>query len=571
MKRRAWFSVFLILLVLSAFAYLQITDSSIFKKKSEKVTATGETVTGEAANANLAITITLIGSPTIEILKPENETYFSNIDLDLWFSSGGADFIWYNLDNGANTTITGNATFNTTSGQHTLYLFANNSNSSVSKNVTFTVNLTKFTIIHNNYKNNGSSTDFNKSSFEDIQNLSGVVLERSEHGRINFNEAINLTNDADVSDNILDLDSYTNISPNLIEISTTALPNFNKSATLYLYNLSFTNPRVLRDGSPCASTICTEISYSPSTGIFIFNVTQFTNYSAEETPSGEEVGEEQLSGGGGGGGIPAFTLDKDQISVSLTPGQVKLEYLIITNTRKSTIDIKIDNLIPEFVIGGEDVISLGPGESKAVPFYVIARVDAIPDLYLGKIILSSGSIKREILIAVEVESEGALLDVRAEIESKYKKVLPGEYILAQIKLFNLGGEGRKDIDMEYIIRDYNGDEIIKETESLAIETQITFLKKISIPENVPLGSYVLYVRAIYGNKIASASDNFEIVKTAPFFTPKNILTGLVIVILVIAILIILRLLRKRGRKEKGRGFKDYKGEVKERIKKKYKY
>ena len=38
---------------------------------------------------------------------------------------------------------------------------------------------------------------------------------------------------------------YTNISSNRIEVNTTALPNFNKSAVIYLYNLSFSDPRIL--------------------------------------------------------------------------------------------------------------------------------------------------------------------------------------------------------------------------------------------------------------------------------------------------------------------------------------
>ncbi|MEK6840674.1 MAG: hypothetical protein AABX79_01845, partial [Nanoarchaeota archaeon] len=242
-----------------------------------------------------------LARPSLTILRPENETYFNNISLLLNFSASLEDSVKYNLDNTANTTITGNTTFNTTTGPHTLYLFANNTVGTTTKNVTFTINISKFKVIYSNYKNNGSTTDFNQSSYEDIQNLSGVVLERTSHGKISFNQAINLTNDSNPGDNILDLDSYTNISQNHIEINTTAVPNLNKSATLYLYGLTLSDPRVLRDGSVCPSTICTEVSYSG--GTFIFNVTQFTNYSAEETPGAAET---PPSGGGEasvGGGV----------------------------------------------------------------------------------------------------------------------------------------------------------------------------------------------------------------------------------------------------------------------------
>ena len=474
--------------------------------------------------------------------KTENETYFTKTNLQLNFSVSGQDSIKYNLDNGTNTTITGNTTFNTTSGLHTLYLFANNSQGLTTKNVTFTINTTIFTIIYNNYSNNGSTTDFNSSTYEDLQNLSGIVLERSTHGKISFNEAINLTNDSDASDNTLDLDLYTNISSNLIEINTTALPNFNKSATLYLYGLTFTNPRVLRDGAVCSATICTEVNYSAD--VFIFNVTQFSNYSSEETP----VETTTSSGGGGSGGIitaVGFTIDKNQISVSLNPGQIKTENITITNTGKQTLSFKIDNLFLDFVARGEDAFILDPGESKTIPLYILARIDKIPDLYLGKIIITSGSIKKEILIAVEVESKGALLDVRAEIEKSSKKVLPGGEILSEIRLFNLGGEGRKDIFVEYVIKGYDGNEIVRKTESLAIETQITFLKRIMIPKNAPLGNYALYVKATYDVKIASASDGFEIVSSMVTSKEKLYIVIIVILSIIISLIVYLAIVHQR--------------------------
>ena len=308
--------IFIILIVgFSFFAYLYLQENNfkIFNKSDKSVT--GEAITGNATSGSVAISIIVTAPPTIALLRPENETYFTRTNLQLNFSALSADSIKYNLDNGSNTTITGNTTFNTTSGLHTLYLFANNTYGNATANITFTVNLTKFVVIYNNYSNNGSTTNFNASSYEDIQNLSGIILERDVLGKISFNQAINLTNDNNISDNTLNLDIYTNISSNFININTTALPNFNKSATLSLYSLSFTNPRVLRDREVCPATICTEVSYSA--GTFIFNVTQFSNYSAEETPADSTS---PTGGGGGGGGTGTvseedFILDKIQISV----------------------------------------------------------------------------------------------------------------------------------------------------------------------------------------------------------------------------------------------------------------
>jgi len=93
-----------------------------------------------------------------------------------------------------------------------------------------------------------------------------------------------MTNDKDNTDNLLDVDSNINISSNRIEINSTEVPNFNKSTTLWLYNLNFAIPRILKDGVVCPSTICTKESYTGNT--LKFNVTSFSVYSAEETPTG---------------------------------------------------------------------------------------------------------------------------------------------------------------------------------------------------------------------------------------------------------------------------------------------
>ncbi len=238
--------------------------------------------------------------PNLTIIRPENETYFDTTELLLNFTVSFENFVWYNIDGGTNTTISGNTTFNASGGQRTLNLYANNTVGETVESIIFTIDLSKFKIIYDNYAGNtsGSSTDFNQSSFEDIQALSGVILENTDFGKIEFNEALNLTNDTTPGDNQLDLDTHTNISNNFIEINSSGVPNLNKSATLYLYGLTFSNPIILRDGVLCPPGICTKISYSLITGILVFNVTQFTSYSAEETPA-----DAPTPGPSGGGGV----------------------------------------------------------------------------------------------------------------------------------------------------------------------------------------------------------------------------------------------------------------------------
>jgi len=533
------------LLIINIFIFSSLINANINSP------ITGDTITGEITNANVAVSINvIIEEPSLKIISPKNHTYITTQDLQLNFTSSNTQTIWYNIDQlGGNTTITGNTIFNTTQGTHTLYLYANNSNGNkTSANVSFTVNSSKFRVIYNEYvgSTKGSSTDFNKSTYEDLQNMQGIILENTNYGKIQFNQAINVTNDANISDNKVDLDTNTNISLNRTELNSTALPNFNVSATLYLYNLTFSNPRILKDGVVCPDTICTEIDYSTETGTLIFNVIEFTVYSAEETPAGETP-----STGRGSRTITNFSISPEELKIKLKQGETKEVIFILKNTgtKPITINIEKSNLLKDFIRWEETSFTLGAKESKTIILDVIAKENAIPDLYIGKLIIKGDRIEKEILVAIEIESKGALLDLKAEIPQAYKKILPGSEITAKITIFNLGASGKADIEVEYQIRDANGNKISDiEYESMAIETQSSLIKTIYIPENTDHGKYFLYVKATYNGKTASASDNFEVIKEVTSQKEKIYIGIILILIIAISTGIYLYLREKKLKK-----------------------
>jgi len=535
MKKRFILLIFLFILVclVSFIAY-----SNYAKEKRD--TITGETVTGEATDATLAVSITVSGGPSLIIISPENETYITNKSILLNYTATGEDSVWYNIDGEDNTTITSATYFNITEGLHTLYLYANNSEGNTTANVTFTVNLSLFTVLYNEYASStrGSSTDFNKSSYEDLQDLSGIILENTDWGKIQFYEAINVTNDSDVSDNEVDLDTNTNISENRTELNSTALPNFNKSATLYLYNLTFSDPRILRDGEVCPDTICTEIDYSG--GTLIFNVTQFTVYSAEESPVEEEP---TPPSGRRARGIRSFSININEISVKLKQGEIETRDIVIKNNLKWQLNITISSQgIENFILIGDSMITFAPYESKSIPIDFIARIDDIPNLYLGKIMVKGDGIEEEILVILEVESKDILLDVYAEIPLTSKRVLPGGDLFTEIRIFNLGAfRGAKEIKIEYKIRDLDGNDIFEEHENITIEIREDFIKKIHIPENIEYGDYILYIRAIYDGEVASASARFEVVKSKATLSEKIFIGIIVFLIIIISFLVYYRI------------------------------
>lgn len=522
-------------------------------------TITGEIVTGKATSSPTNVSIEVIGTfPTLAILLPEDKTYLKNESLILSFSVSGQQAVWYNLDRGANTTLVSSpAYFNASEGSHTLYLFANNTDNNITiKNVTFGVNLTIFRVSYNEYNSSykGNSTELMNYTYEELQNLSGFILENTNYGKILFNQGINLT---DTNGNTLNLDSYVNISSNRIEIDGAYLPNLNKSSTLSLYGLSFGNPRILRDGSVCSSSICTQQSYSGD--ILIFNVTHFTIYSAEETPEGVMP----VSGGGGVGGggiaivkkIKKFSLDKEKIKIKLKQGETKEEKIIIKNTGNYSMKITLSlSGVEGFIKMSENEFELSAGELKSISLDIIARENSIPELYTGKLVVKGDGIEKEILIAMEIESKRPLFDVAVGIPEKFLKISPGEDIVANIKLFRAVKTGKNDVEIEYSVRDAGDNLIISDTESMSIEAQANFIKTLRIPEDAKEGDYVFYVRVKYDEQIASGSEWFKVEKAYISVLSSILSTALVfipIVFIIIVIIILFEMRRVRKSKETG--------------------
>ncbi|MBI2652542.1 LamG domain-containing protein, partial [Candidatus Woesearchaeota archaeon] len=310
---------------------------------------------GIASSPNATVNFTLDTTlPNITLLSPLNNT--GNIDGNITFffnvsdtnSIANCTFIVNNIFNLSNSSITRNISQNFTLTNIGVGAYnwsinctdqANNTANSRFRNIVVAL-AAKF---------NGTTINFTAI---DIRNITNLSLEITTAGKINFTQAIDLSQGAD-------LDKYVNISSNRIEVNSTALPALNKSAILYLYGLTFTNPRILRDGAVCSSDICTKISYSG--GNLTFNVTNFTVYSSEETPvvevapspSAETGG--GTSGGGGGPAIilipnPGFGIDKAVLKATLLTDETIGETITVENTGNVELNFKVtaekvDNLL----------------------------------------------------------------------------------------------------------------------------------------------------------------------------------------------------------------------------------
>ncbi len=555
MKKESLFIILLLSLVFNPFLSAEITGDVTYSN-----------ITGKATSQQLGLSIFVGiagGYPSINLISPKNNTYLKNESILLNFTIINGNYIWYNIDNSENITLENFIYFNVSQGNHILILYSNNTNGTASTQIGFSANSSKFIILFQEYNGStkGNSINFLDYTYEEIQNLEGITLENINYGKIKFNQAINSTNDKINTDNLLDLDSNTQISQNNITLNSIELPNFNKSATIWLYNLGFTNPRILKDGAICSPPACVKESYSG--GTLKFNVTHFTTYSAEETPSTPEEDEDDGGGGGGGGGgtIPekedpgtieyseTISPNPTEIEISMKPGETKIEELDLTNYYNEELEliIQVEN-IPNFLKVNETRFRLLSNETKRISLNFTVGELADPGNYLGKIKIITNKDIYQVITSINIQSKESLFDVSLEIENENSIIFPNKDLLVKIMAYNVGDRISKNTTIIYVIKDINGKIIYEEEESMLIENYLEKIKEIKLPQKINPGKYVISVELKNNNKLAVTSSIFEIKKREiPLFIKIAIP-----IISILAMFVILLIIGRHEEKKKKR-------------------
>ncbi|MBI3035654.1 hypothetical protein HYY71_05015 [Candidatus Woesearchaeota archaeon] len=233
----------------------------------------------------------------------------------------------------------------------------------------------------------------------------------------------------------------------------------------------------------------------------------------------ESGGSGAIEGGGDVGDAlipiaPDFSVDKSSLKVVLKQGQTKIETLKIKNTGADILDVKVllDNIEQFKLYPESNNISaiLSPNEEKAIELVFRALENEKPEIYPKTIVLKSPSSEKEVIIVIEVDSAQPLFDVDVEALPHSKSILPGKELLLDVSLFNVKGFGRVDVSVEYAIKDFQGNVVASEHETLAVETQAKFTRSLLAPSDLKPGNYVALAKVTYGDSVGTSSDIFEV-------------------------------------------------------------
>jgi len=337
----------------------------------------------------------------------------------------------------------------------------------------------------------------------------------------NFNISTGVISDGG---GVVDSSNYRNY------VATGVISGITDSAT-YKNFLGFFYTWLLADDQPCASA-------SQCQGGFCCS--SVCSSSACPVAAAAAVAAGAAEGAAGGGFFQLrqekdYTVNPNTIKVKLVLGETTEKTLIIENTGQTEVSVFLDvEGVEQYLSLSEDSVDLGIDESIKITLDFIGRNVGS---FVGRITTIAEEIIKSIPIIVEVITELVLFDVKLDIPFAYSEVEPGDELKTQITLLNVGAPEKVDVFATYFIKDLRGNIVYEETETFAVEKQLSYAKIFPIHDTTELGSYVAIVEIRYADSFAVSSQLFRVVEKKGFAAADLITKNISLMVLLTFILI----------------------------------
>ena len=258
------------------------------------------------------------------------------------------------------------------------------------------------------------------------------------------------------------------------------------------------------------------------------------------------------AGGGGGGAVQAkpdkgVEIDTHDINLNLVLNSNKERAIRITNkgNKEKSIFVGQKNL-DGMVLIKESSFTLAPGETTEIR--VIFLASEKPGIYTGKLIIAGN----DVLVSVNVRTKELLFDAMIVVPNEEKIISVGGNLDAQVTLIPMGEEPRVDVTLNYVVKDYDGNTYMTESETILVEGQKTFKKQIST-KGLPVGGYVVGLEVVYPGGVAASSSHFEVSQETKYSLTIVIVVAAVGVFVLTAFAILLSRKYKKNRRKYARG------------------
>ena len=118
------------------------------------------------------------------------------------------------------------------------------------------------------------------------------------------------------------------------------------------------------------------------------------------------------------------------------------------------------------------------------------------------------------LVVVTLPGLASAMTVTVGVPEKYSEIKAGEKVYFETEVKWPENSGRKDLRIEYSVKNKAGDEVAYLKVLKAIETQASFMDAVSIPESVPPGMYKISAKiSDYKNLNQEVEASFNVAKS----------------------------------------------------------
>ena len=231
------------------------------------------------------------------------------------------------------------------------------------------------------------------------------------------------------------------------------------------------------------------------------------------------------------------------------PGRLELDMfykgiverdLIIKNNANYELDLSFGTSLKDYVVVESSNIIIGKGESGTVTVRFNGKDLGVITGYLSA---TGSGLKGYIPIVLNVGSARATGLLKVTIPSEFKEVNSGDDILVSVELDGFNGDV---VEIVYIIKDSENNELIRTTQSMTIGDSARFDKTLTMP-NVRDGLYIVGVEVRYAGMTLVDSEILTVGHYEPFSEKPSIVGGLglnpvtfkIILLLVMIMIIVL--------------------------------
>jgi len=348
----------------------------------------------------------------------------------------------------------------------------------------------------------------------ELENIENMALDDGVNGKIYFIDSINLTED--LHQGKVDISSNVKILHNYMSINSSNMESLNKSAIIYMYNINFNNPIVVKNGIICPNTVCEMLSHINKT--IIFRVDSFSYYTIIENPnivssgnlgSSSNKNQEIFSINYNTTNKDFFPVNKKYLKLKASQGENFNSSFNINNLYNGTIVVEVSfpESLNDFIKIKNPHVIMEKGEVREFNLDFNIMKDKKPGIYSGAIYLESGGIIKRVDILIEVINDDPLFDILINVDNNIKA---GNSISSNIYIHNLGNVNGIYADIYYAIKDFEGNNIVFKQDKVYLEKETNLNKKLSFSKFVPGKRYIFYAEIKYENISAFGYDTFSI-------------------------------------------------------------